>query len=283
MRTLKAKDFLKIVTGNDLEFRMTSYQFRLVEDVVVENVTISHDFSFSKCHFKNLHFENVNIKGALEFSQCEAKSIGIRGSEFTELSIQGARTNSLYVCGNHSIGTLNINASLINELDISENHRFDALHIGCANEIRSALFTSNGFHNGHGDSSRVYLCPERFCHLEIDRLNSGRLEFGTFGEFAKMRVNDVTAGEVALQNCNNEKSDVVFTNIRPKEDGTTKFTITNSKIGPEVFENQEIKEFDHFSAENSSIAEELSMLNHINQRKRGNLSSKLASFLFFTW
>lgn len=283
MRTLKAKDFLKIVTGNDLEFRMTSYQFRLVEDVVIENVTISHHFSFSNCYFKNLHFENVNVKGALEFNQCEAKSIGIRGSEFNELSVQGVRTNSFYVCGNHSIGTLNINGSLINELDISENHRFDALHIGCANEIKSALFTSNGFHNGHGDSSRVYLCPERFCHLEIDRLNSGRLEFGTFGEFAKMRVNDVTAGEVALQNCNNEKSDVVFTNIRPKEDGTTKFTITNSKIGPEVFENKEIKEFDHFSAENSSIAEELSMLNHINQRKRGNLSSKLASFLFFTW
>lgn len=283
MRLLKAKDFLKIVTGNDLEFRMTAYQFKLIEDVRIENVAISHHFSFSKCEFKNLHFENVTVTGALEFSQCQARSLGIVSSEFAEFTLQGVRMDSFYVCGNRSIGKLNIDASLINELDISENHRFDALHIGCANEIRKALFTSNGFHNGHGDSSRVYLCPERFSHLEIDRLNSGKLEFGTFGEFAKMRVNDVTAGEVALQNCNNEKSDVVFTNIRPKENGTTKFTITNSKIGPEVFENKEIKEFDHFSAENSSIAEELSMLNHINQRKRGNLSSKLASFLFFTW
>lgn len=283
MRALKAKDFLKIVTGNDLEFRMTSYQFKLVEDVHVENVTISHDFSFSKCKFKNLHFENVTINGSLTFEGCEAKHIGIKNSEFAEVGIQAVRTNSLHVCGNRSIGTLNINASLINELDISENHRFGALHVGCANEIQRALLTSNGFHNGHGDSSRVYLCPERFCHLEIDRLNSGKLEFGTFGEFAKMRVNDVTATEVTLENCNNDKSDVVFTNIRPKEDGATKFTITNSKIGPEVFENNEIKEFDHFSSENSSIVEELSMLNHINQRKRGNLSSKLANFLFFTW
>lgn len=283
MRALKAKDFLKIVTGNDLEFRMTSYQFELIENVHVENVTISHDFSFANCKFKNLHFENVSVKGSLEFDQCQAKSIGIENSEFEELSVKAVRMDSFYVCGNGSIGTLKIDASFINDLDISENHRFDALHIGCANEIKKALLTSNGFHNGHGDTSHVYLCPERFCHLEIDRLNSGKLEFGTFGEFAKMRVNDVTAAEVALQNCSNEKSDVVFTNIKPKEDGTTKFTITNSKIGPEVFENKEIKEFDHFSAENSSIAEELSMLNHINQRKRGNLSSKLANFLFFTW
>jgi hypothetical protein len=262
MRTLRAKDFLKIVTGNDLEFRMTSYQFQLEDHVLIENVT---------------------VKGSLTFEDCQAKSLGIELSEFEKVALQGVRTNRFYVRDNRSIGSLNIDASLINELDVSGNHRFDTLHIGCANEIKKALLTSNGFHNGHGDSSHVYLCPERFCHLEIDRLNSGKLEFGTFGEFSKMRVNDVTANEVALDNCTNANSDVVFTNIRPKEQGATKFRISNSNIGPEVLTNSEVKEFDQFSVENSSIVEELSMLNHINQRKRGNFSRKLAGFLFFTW
>ena len=98
-----------------------------------------------------------------------------------------------------------------------------------------------------------------------------------------MRVNELTAAEVKLENCNNEKSDVVFTNIRPKSAKGTRFSIANSKIGPTVFADRELKEFDHFSVENSSIADELLMLNHINQRKRGNFSNKLASFLFFTW
>lgn len=283
MRLLKAKDFFKIVTGNDLEFRMLAYQFQLVEDVIIENATISHDFTFFNCKFKSLTFNNVVVKGELGFDKCQAKSIEIKNSSFEDVSFQNMRMNRLSICANQSIGKLNVNASLINELTISENHRFDALQVGCANEIKKAILTSNGFHNGHGDASSVYLCPERFCHLEIDRLNSGRVEFGTFGEFAKVRVNDVTAAEVSLENCSNEKSDVLFTNIKPKEEGASKFSISNSQIGPEVFTDNDIKGFDQFSVKNSSLAEELSVLNHINQRKRGNLTSRLASFLFFTW
>ena len=191
--------------------------------------------------------------------------------------------DSLHISGNEAIGSLSVNASLINRLELRENKRFERLHVGCANEIQKALLTSNGFKNEQGDRSSVYLCPERFNHLEVDQLNSGIVEFGTFGEFAHMRVNEVTASEVKLENCSNAKSDVVFTNIRPKTEKGTKFSIANSEIGPEVFTNGELKKFDQFSVENSSIADELLMLNHINQRKRGNLSSKLASFLFFTW
>ena len=283
MRSLKAKDFFKIVTGNDLEFRMAAYQFQVVEDVVIEDAIISHNFTFANCKFKKVTFKDVVIKGALAFNNCQAKSIEIKGSTFEDVSFRKMRMDSLNILSNESVGVLDIDASFINNLNISENHRFDALQVGCANEIKKAILTSNGFHNGHGDASSVYLCPERFSHLEIDRLNSGRVEFGTFGEFAKMRVNDVTAGEVALANCSNTNSDVVFTNIKPKEEGVSKFTISDSQISPEVLADHDVKEFDQLTVKNSSVADELSRLNYINQRKRGNLSSKLASLLFFTW
>jgi len=283
MRTLHAKDFLKIVTGKDLEFRMNAYVFRLAEDVSLHGVSIVHHFTFKGCFFKEVHIDDANISGTLEFENCELKSLEIINSEFNEVALRECRMDSFQVCNNEAIGSLSINSSLINRLEVSDNRRFESLHVGCANEIQKALLTSNGFKNEQGERSSVYLCPERFNHLEIDRLNSGRVEFGTFGEFAHMRVNEVTANEVKLDNCSNAKSDVVFTNIRPKTNKGTRFSIANSQIGPEVFANGEIKKFDQFSVENSSIADELLMLNHINQRKRGNFSSKLAGFLFFTW
>lgn len=283
MRTLRAKDFLKIVTGQDLEFRMSAYEFRLCEDISLHGVEISHQFTFTGCKFKELHLDDVNMAGALDFQNCELKSLEIVNSDFNEVAVSNCRMDALHICSNEAIGSLSINASFINHLEIRGNKRFERLHVGCANEIQKALLNSNGFKNEQGDRSTVYLCPERFNHLEIDRLNSGRVEFGTFGEFAHMRVNEVTASEVKLDNCNTTNSDVVFTNIRPKTEKGTKFSIANSNIGPEVFANGEIKKFDQFSVENSSIADELLMLNHINQRKRGNFSAKLASFLFFTW
>jgi len=283
MRTLKAKDFLKIVTGNDLEFRMTSYAFRLAEDVSLHGVSVAHNFTFKGCKFKEVHLDDVSVTGSLTFEDCELKSLEVVNSDFSEIAVSESRMDSLHICGNEAIGSLSVDGSMINRLEVRDNKRFERLHVGCANEIQKALLTSNGFKNEQGDQSSVYLCPERFNHLEIDRLNSGRVEFGTFGEFAHMRVNELTAAEVKLENCSNAKSDVLFTNIRPKSEKGTKFSIANSTIGPEVFADGEIKKFDQFSVENSSITDELLMLNHINQRKRGNFSSKLASFLFFTW
>lgn len=283
MRTLRAKDFLKIVTGQDLEFRMGAYAFRLSEDVSLHGVNIAHHFTFSGCKFKELHLDDATVSGSLIFENCDLKSLEIVNSDFNEVEVNNCRMDSLHISGNEAIGSLSVNASFINRLELRENKRFERLHVGCANEIQKALLTANGFKNEQGDRSSVYLCPERFNHLEVDQLNSGKVEFGTFGEFAHMRVNEVTASEVKLENCSNAKSDVVFTNIRPKTEKGTKFSIANSEIGPEVFTNGELKKFDQFSVENSSIADELLMLNHINQRKRGNLSSKLASFLFFTW
>ena len=283
MRTLRAKDFLKIVTGQDLEFRMGAYAFRLSEDVSLHGVNIAHHFTFSGCKFKELHLDDATVSGSLIFENCDLKSLEIVNSDFNEVEVNNCRMDSLHISGNEAIGSLSVNASFINRLELRENKRFERLHVGCANEIQKALLTANGFKNEQGDRSSVYLCPERFNHLEVDQLNSGKVEFGTFGEFAHMRVNEVTASEVKLENCSNAKSDVVFTNIRPKTEKGTKFSIANSEIGPEVFTNGELKKFDQFSVENSSIADELLMLNHINQRKRGNFSAKLASFLFFTW
>lgn len=283
MRTLKAKDFLKIVTGQDLEFRMTSYVFRLAEDVSLHGVDVEHNFVFTGCRFKEVHLDDASISGSLAFQNCELKSLEIINSKFNEVAVSDSRLDSLHICSNSTIGSLSVNASLINQLEIRENKTFERLHIGCANEIQKAVLKSNGFKNEQGDRSSVYLCPDRFNHLEIDRLNSGKVEFGTFGEFAHMRVNELTASEVKLDNCCNASSDVVFTNIRPKSEKGTKFSIANSNIGPDVFANGELKKFDQFSVENSSIADELLMLNHINQRKRGNFSSKLSGFLFFTW
>ena len=283
MRSLRAKDFLKIITGRDLEFRMNPYRFKLLEDVNLDNVEVIHDLEFGQCQFRKVTLNQVKLTGAISFTDSQLKCLEITQSDFREIKIKDARMNRLLVKGNTAIGSLWVNGSMINELEVSENQRFETLHIGCANEIQRAVLNSNGFHNGQGSSSQVYLCPERFNHLEVDRLNSGKVEFGTFGEFAHMRVNDVVASEVALENCCNEKSDVLFTNIRPNEEGGSRFKIANSNIGPAVLANSELKRFKHIQVENSSIAEELLMLNHINQRKRGNFSSKLASFLFFTW
>lgn len=283
MRTLKAKDFLRIITGQDLEFRMTTYAFRLSEDVSLHGLAVSHELTFTNCQFKEVHLDDANITGALNFEECEFNSLEVVNSNVQELVVSDCRMDAIHIQSNETIGSLMIEGSLINRLEINGNKRFERLHIGCANEIQKAVLNSNGFKNEQGKGSSVYLCPERFSHMEIDKLDSGRVEFGTFGEFAHMRVNEVIADEVKLDNCSNEKSDVVFTNIRPKTNKGTQFSISNSNIGSSVFANSEVKRFDRFSVENSSIADELLMLNQISQRRRGNFGSKLAGFLFFTW
>ena len=71
MRTLRAKDFLKIVTGQDLEFRMGAYAFRLSEDVSLHGVNIAHHFTFSGCKFKELHLDDATVSGSLIFENCD--------------------------------------------------------------------------------------------------------------------------------------------------------------------------------------------------------------------
>ena len=251
MRLLKAKDFLKVIKGDDIEFRVQPYEIVIKEPVVIEGIDSIYSLEFPKIKFNSLTFKNCQFKGGLRFNHVEGRTFSFGSSSIENLELIDSRVNTVVVDENERLGTLYLDRTDINNLSISNNESFERLHLGCKNNVLRATFSRNGYSNA--TESSVYICPERFTEIEIREMNASTVEIGTFGEHSKLTVDGILADDFKIKNCDFTKSQVSLKNIRPLEKKKSHLTIEDSKLDDTVMKSTEMKMFGGLNIHNSEV------------------------------
>ncbi len=243
MRKVNANQFLKILKGEDLEFRISAFSFSLTQPVTVDGIHLPYDVNFDGCDLNELDFSKCRFSGHLSITNSTIKSLSFLNCQHHNLSILSSSVGNLKVCHSSELRALIVKASHINELTVDQNPVYESIHIGCENNIRACLISNNGDIDVNSFSTKVFICPERFEKMVLSNLTTEALHIGNFGEYAKFTVKDVRAEVVLIDNCSTELSKVHFENIRPLNSSVSALHFVNTTFDQDVFGEGAFKDY----------------------------------------
>ncbi len=253
MRLLKAKDVLRVIKGEDIEFRLNPYDIQVKEPVVIDGVRSIYSLEFPRIKFNSIVIRNCEFIGSLKFKHLIGDNFSFENSEVGKLGMYNSTINRVSVKDNKKIGELNFDRTSINDLSIVQNRSFEKFHLGCYNNVLRATFSHNGFLNSGMTESSVYICPEQFGEIDIKKLNASRVEIGSFGEHSRLSIDGVVTDEFKIKNCDYSKSQVSLKNIKPMGEHKSQLTIEDSVLDETVLQESEVKKFNDLSIENSRV------------------------------
>lgn len=243
MRNINLKQLLKIMKGEDLEFRISPFAFRLVEPATIRDAHLPYDLNFQNCHFENLTFENCRFSGNLEFNTSSTKALSFEACLLHNLEIECADIASLTIKNSFEFRALIVKDSNINELLLKENPIYETIHLGCGNNIRNCTLTNNGAPDKNSFSTKVFICPERFEVIKVKNMTTDILHIGTFGQYAQLSIADVNAEIVLIDGCSALLSKVSFENVMPLDEEASALHLVNTVFDREIFNAEAFKNY----------------------------------------
>ena len=73
MRILRAKEFLKVIKGEDIEFRIKPHAIHVKEPVVIDGIKSKCSLNFTSLKFDSIEISNSNFYGAYLQTDKQAK------------------------------------------------------------------------------------------------------------------------------------------------------------------------------------------------------------------
>lgn len=235
MRKINDRQFLKILRGEDLEFRISPFSFRLNEPVNVRGIHLPYDLEFTDCEFDCVVFNGCRFSGNIAFTKSSFKNLTFTECQLHDLNILATSIDCLEVKSSSELKELVIKASDINLLLIERNPIYETIHIGCENNVRVCRITENGDSRKNSFSTKVFICPERFESMSLSDLTTDAFHIGTFGEYARLTVKNVLAEVVLIDGCSSELSKVSFENIRPRDPSVSALHFIKTPFDRDVF------------------------------------------------
>ncbi len=235
MRKINSKQFLRILKGEDLEFRINPYPFGVDRTVLVADVHLPYDLSFENCRFKNVIFKNCHFSGDFQMDNIFAKSFRLENCQLQNVSVSNSELNHFTIVGARELRELIIKNSDLNIIEVSENPIYETIHLGCGNNVRSCKLQKNGIAGKNSFTTKVFICPERFDDIEMSNSTTDLLHIGSFGQYAQMKIDNVSAEVVLIENCSSELSKVSFNEIKPLDKESSAFHLVNTTFDQEVF------------------------------------------------
>jgi hypothetical protein len=229
MRTINSRQFLKILKGEDLEFRISQYPVRLVDKVKLEDLHFPYDIHFRESVFQELSFRNCRFSGDLSFSGSKIGKLSLRACDFRHLSVKQTEVLQFEVKKSVQAKSVTIGASAINSLVIEHNEVFESIELGCENHIMQASLSYNGDIQKNSFKSTIFICPERFDILKLKNNCAEILHVGTIGEHAQFEVENLSANLLLFSNCNGESTNVALRGLRPIDPAVASVCIVNSE------------------------------------------------------
>lgn len=258
MRKINDKQFLKILSGEDLEFRISPFSFKLNEPVNVCGIHLPYDLDFTDCEFDSLIFKNCRFSGNIAFSKSCLKSLFFMECHLHDLNILATTIDRLVIESSSELKELVVKASDINSLVVEQNPIYETIHIGCENNVRMCRVSKNGDRSKNSFSTKVFICPERFESMSLSDLTTDALHIGTFGEYARLTIKNVQAEVVLIDGCSAELSKVYFENIRPLDPTVSalhfiKTPFDREVFGTSAFRNYQVTKIHHQDVDVTSL------------------------------
>lgn len=235
MRNINLRQFLKIIKGEDLEYRISPFAFKLNESASVQDSHLPYDLNFRTCEFESLTFKNCRFSGNLDFINSSTKNLSFDACLLHNLEVLDSDIASLSIKKSHEFRAIVIKDSNINELELEDNPIYETIHLGCGNNIRSCIIADNGISDRNSFSTKVFICPERFEVMKVNKLTTDILHIGTFGQYARLSVVDVKAEMVLIDGCSPELSKVRFENVMPLDKEASALHLVNTVFDREIF------------------------------------------------
>ena len=235
MRNINLRQFLKIIKGEDLEFRISPFAFKLNEPAVIQDSHLPYDLNFQTCQFESITFKNCRFSGNLEFVCSNTKNLSFDACLLHNLEVMNTDISSFSIKNSHELREIIIKDSNIDELELEKNPIYETIHLGCGNNIRSCIITNNGVSDENSFSTKLFICPERFEVIKIKNITTDILHIGTFGQYSKLNVDDVKAEMVLIDGCSAELSNVSFKNVMPLDAEASALHLVNTVFDQEIF------------------------------------------------
>ncbi|MBO3700368.1 hypothetical protein [Roseivirga sp. E12] len=258
MRKINVKQFLKILKGEDLEFRISPFPFTLNQSIHVAGIHLPYDLDFKSCLFDDVVFTDCRFSGNIMMSETTVRSLSFDKCRLHDIEIVSSSMDHLTVGQSSELKELTVKSSDINSIVIENNPIYETIHIGCENNVRDCLISDNGEPEHNSFSTKVFICPEKFENITLNNLTTEALHIGTFGEYAKFTVKDVTAEVVLIDGCSAELSKVRFENVQPRDASVSALHFINTPFDPEVFgdgafSNYKVTKIHHQNVDASSL------------------------------
>lgn len=243
MRKITKNQFLKILKGEDLEFRISPFKFTLSQKASINGIHCPYDLSFQGCDLGSLIFEGCRFSGNIMIDNSSIKSLTFDECQLHDIRINLSSIGSFSLAQSNELKQLIVKTSDINTLTITDNPIYEVIHIGCENNVRSCTISNNGDASRNSFSTRVFICPEKFEGIVINNLTTDALHIGTFGEYARFTVTDVRAEVVLIDGCSTELSKVSFKNVRPIDASASALHFINTTFDQEIFGDKAFKNY----------------------------------------
>jgi hypothetical protein len=280
MRLLRAKEFIKVIKGEDIEFRIKPYAIHVKEPVLIDGIKSKCSLNFTSLKFDSIEIKNSNFDGAINFSGLEGNHLSLCNSSVSSLSFLESTIASVTIESNSYIGELYLDKTSINDLQISKIKNFNNVHLGCQNNVMKADFNYIGIGNTELAPSSIYICPEQFGKIEINQICASAVEIGTFGKHAVLKADGVFTDDFKIKNCDNSKSQVVLKNIKPLSAKGSHLTIEDSVLDATVMDVAEMKKFGELSVENSQVGSLTAAMTELKKLHKARFWKRNISSLF---
>lgn len=235
MRKIKTKQFLRILKGDDLEFRISPFAFSLDEPVSVSGLHLPNDLSFEDCDFNEVTLTNCEFSGDISIKNSSIRALTFRACKLRDVRISSTSIGDLGLHHSIHLKHLIIKACNINSIMVMSNPTFMTIHIGCENSLRDCVISNNGTAKEEFGYCNVFICPERFESMLLDNTTTDTLHIGTFGKFASFTVKSVRAEIVLIDGCSVDSSDVLFENVQPLEAERSALHFINTTFDQQLF------------------------------------------------
>ncbi|OEK06319.1 pentapeptide repeat-containing protein [Roseivirga misakiensis] len=243
MRRINQKQFLRIIKGEDLEFRISPFPFKLNEPLIIREAHLPYDLFFQDCKLDSLKFINCKFSGDLKLERTQIKSMTFESCQLHDFKINETDISSLEIKNGCEFKSLAIGDSAIDKIEVTDNPIYELIHLGCGNSIKTCYLLNNGDVSRNSFSTKVFLCPERFDFIEIDGVITDLLHVGTFGEYAQLKFKDIHAEIVLIEGCNSDLSKVNFENISPLDKEASALHFVNTAYDQELFGEKAFRDY----------------------------------------
>lgn len=253
VRPINHKQLLRILKGEDLEFRITNYPVTVSGTLKLEDLTFPHDLAFKESNFEALEFKNCRFLGKLSLRNSDLKVLKFESCEFSDLEIDKSHIKELTLNDSTKLHKFNLGASSVNNLEIKRNSQFQAIEVACENNIMSAFIEDNGNGVTNSFKSTIYICPERFDNMVLKNNISEILHIGTIGQYSSFEIDNHSSNLVLFSNCNGANSKVNFKNLQPLDPFLASVCIVNSDRIIELKQNGVFSKFKNIKKYDQSV------------------------------
>ncbi|GEM_PF-5454647 len=241
MRTLNYAQFKRILTGIDLEYRITGFSLSLDRKAKFTDLHIPYDLNFFECQFQSLEFENCRFSGNITFDHSSCQSLEFNSCQLQNVVLKDAELDTLKLSDSSEVRKLDVYNSLINQVSLKSNPIFQEVALGCKNKIRKCSITDLGSPSVNSFQTTVYLCPEQFESFVLNSINTDVIHIGTFGNYSKLSLANIQADYVMFENCNSDTSQIEIIDLKANKFNQGEIHFINTAFDSDVFKINELK------------------------------------------